>query len=273
MKFVFLLLFSFYPAFAHEGHGGFFHPCHDDELSVLSRSNQELSKNVLKSSALLSAKDFYKKFKHSNGMLVKGSKNVEDASLEKASEIVEKMLIKRPDLRRQLISNKADIVIIAKNENYCEIPEAQDLAASATFDGRSFCNICGGGGVFGRPITTVCEDNLLKTDKDPYHKQEDILTHEFAHTIHLLGMGEEEQKKIADLYNEAKTKNIFVKNKKGNEPYAMANDQEFFASFTAAWFGVHNPESDATPEGLVNRDSIKEKFPALYNFLKSVYPE
>ncbi len=273
MRVALVLLFTFFPVFAHEGHGGFYHPCHDDELSVLSAGHKELSKNALKSAALLPGAEFYKKFKHTKGMLVKGSKNVDDASLEKASEIVERMLAKRPDLRKQLIENKADVVIIAKNENYCQIPEARDLAQAATFDGRSFCDICGGGGVIGRPITTVCEDNLLKTDKDPYHKKEDILTHEFAHTIHILGMDIKEKNQIIELFDEAKLKGIFSKNKNGGKPYAMANDVEFFASFSAVWFGVHNPESDATPEGVVNRDSIKEKFPALYDFLKTVYDE
>lgn len=274
MKLVLIFLFALFPVYAHEGHGGFFHPCHEsDELSVLSEANKDLSKVALKSSTLLSAADFYKKFKHNKGLLIKGSKNIDEASLVRANETVEKMLAKRPDIRKELVSNKADIVIIAKNENYCEIPEAQDLAKAETFDGRSFCDICGGGGVPGRPITTVCEHNLLKTDKDPYHKKEDILTHEFAHTIHLLGMSEKEKSTIKELYDEAAKKGMFAKNKSGGRPYTMANDEEFFASFTAVWFGAHNPDSDATPEGVVNRDSIKEKFPALYDFLKTIYPE
>lgn len=273
MKLAVILFFILFPAFAHEGHGGFFHPCHDDELSVMPQAALELADSALKSSTKLSVAEFYKKFKNSNGIIIKGSANIEASALERASGIVEKMLVKRPDLRSSLIANHADVAIIATNETFCDIPETSDLASTNTFDGRNFCSICGGGGVIGRPVTTVCEDNLLKTKKDPYHGSEDILTHEFAHTIHLVGMNSMEQKKIADLYEEAKTKGMFTKNQKGEAPYAMANDQEFFASFSAAWFGVHNPNSDATPAELKGRDSIKEKFPALYDFLKSVYGE
>lgn len=217
--------------------------------------------------------NFYKKFKRSNGILIKGSAQIEDQSLERASTIVEKMISIRPDIRERLLANSAEVAVIAKSESYCDLPEAQDLKGKKTFDGRDFCSICGGGGVFGRPITAICEDNLLRTPKDPYSGKEDILTHEFAHTMHLLGMNKGDKESVTSMFLEAKKKGEFEKNLYGEPAYMMANEQEFFACLSVVWFGVHNPKSSALSADLESRESIKKKFPAMFYFLKSIYPE
>lgn len=247
-------------------------PCKNNQADI-SKPGEHLdsmTSDVLKE---LSITDFYKKSKAVNGIIVKGSNSIDDLSLTRASETIDKMISKRADIRARMITNKADVVVIAQNENYCDIPEARSLKNTKTFDGRSFCSICGGGGVIGRPITTVCEDNLLKTKKDPYHGTEDILTHEFAHAMHLLGMNDEDKRELTSLYTDAKSKGIFEKNSKNEATYMMANEQEFFACLSAAWFGVHNPKSPSVSQELVNRESIKEKLPDMYEFMKSIYPE
>ena len=272
MKTLVFLLFLMSVAIAHEGHESNV-PCQEGTAVVLNKNAETLDGSVKKAVSLLSAKDFYKKFKLTNGLGIKGSSAIENESLDKAAAIIEKMISKRPDIRKKLIELNAEVVVIAKSENYCDMPEARDLKDKRTFDGRSFCDICGGGGVIGRPITTVCEDNLLKTPNDPYHGTEDILTHEFAHTMHVMGMNEGDQKKLTKLYEEAKNKKIFEKNADNELTYMMANEQEFFACLSAAWFGVHNPKSPSISPELVDRSSIKEKLPAVYEFMKSIYPE
>lgn len=217
--------------------------------------------------------NFYTKFKRSQGLLIKGSKLVEDQSLEKASKVIDRMIFKRVDIKERLMGNMAEISIIAKHESYCDLPEARDLRGKKTFDGRDFCKICGGGGVMGRPITAVCEDNLLKTASDPYFGKEDILTHEFAHTIHLLGMNDSDKKVVTAMFMSAKKKGTFEKNLYGKPAYMMANEEEFFACLSAVWFGVHNPKSVSLSAELNGRESIKLKLPGMYYFLKSIYPE
>lgn len=268
---LFLFILSF-KLLAHEGHDSSV-PCKEAKSEVMGNPESGLIENTNKALSVLSAKEFYKKFKSTKGLSVKGSVSIEDLSLEKAAVTIEKMISKRPDIRERLIKENAEVVIIAKNENYCDIPEARDLKDKKTFDGRSFCDICGGGGVVGRPITTVCEDNLLKTKDDPYHGSEDILTHEFAHTMHILGMDELDKKSVTKLYEEAKKNHVFEKNVDKQPTYMMANEQEFFACLSAAWFGVHNPKSPAISPDLIDRNSIQEKFPAAYEFLKTIYPE
>ncbi len=266
-----LLLTTTTQVLAHQDDEG--NPCRHNQLENGTSRAEILKKQTGDIVAKLLPAEFYKKSKSMNGLLVKGSQSIENQSLSKASDIISKMISKRQDIQTRLIANKADVVIIAKSENYCDIPEAQSLRDEKTFDGRDFCSICGGGGVPGRPITTVCEDNLLKTEKDPYHGTEDILTHEFAHTMHILGMDSFDKKKITDVYTAAKAKGIFEHNAEGKPTYMMANEQEFFACLSAAWFGVHNPHSPSVSPDLVNRESIKEKLPEMYEFMKSIYPE
>ncbi len=41
----------------------------------------------------------------------------------------------------------------------------------------------------GSPVTTCAEENILAYQIDKYHA-EDILIHEFAHSIHLIGISQ-----------------------------------------------------------------------------------
>lgn len=217
--------------------------------------------------------DYYQKYKIQRGIVAKGSSNIKDEALEQALHISEVMLSKRDDIRKRLIENKVSIAIFTGEENYCDLPEAHDLKNVKTFDGRSYCDICGVGAVRVRPITSICEDNLLKTKDDPYYGTEDILTHEFAHSIHVLGMKSEEKKELTRLYKHAVDKNIFSINKKDERPYMILNEEEFFATLSAVWFGVHNPNSSSVSKGLLNREVIKIQHPEMYEFLKTIYPE
>ena len=48
-----------------------------------------------------------------------------------------------------------------------------------TFDGRPYSSLAGTGGKRG----VIVEDNVLCNAQDPYNKQDNILVHEYAHTI------------------------------------------------------------------------------------------
>lgn len=181
--------------------------CSPNFLNIpLGMKEDDFLKLSEKIKGLILQKPFYEKVSSAGGVIVKGSKNIDEKSLAKASLVVQDMLSKRPDIKQNIIDKNVSIVIIAKNENYCDLPETQDLKNQSTFDGRSFCSICGAGANETRPITAVCEDNLLKTKDDPYFGTEDILTHELAHTIHLMGMSPREKERLLSLYEEVKKK-------------------------------------------------------------------
>lgn len=248
--------------------------CSMESLEIpLGMKKDDLIELSDKIKGLLLQEPFYEKVSSAGGVIVKGSKNIDDQSLSKASLVVQAMLSKRPDIKQNIIDKNVSIVVIAKNENYCDLPETQDLKNQSTFDGRSFCTICGAGANEIRPITAVCEDNLLKTKNDPYFGTEDILTHELAHTIHLMGMNSREKERLMSLYEEVKKKGKYELNKEGTPTYMMANEEEFFACLSAMWFNVHNPKSYAFSPALNNRETLKAKLPAVYEFLREFYPD
>ena len=53
-----------------------------------------------------------------------------------------------------------------------------------TGDGRPYDSLAGLGG----PRTVVLDDNVMCTKNDPYDGKNNILVHEFAHTVHRFGL-------------------------------------------------------------------------------------
>ena len=61
---------------------------------------------------------------------------------------------------------------------------ASDCFNTCTGDGRKYDSLAGLGG----SRATCLDDNYMCTDSDPYLHTDNILVHEFAHTIHYYGL-------------------------------------------------------------------------------------
>ena len=134
---------------------------------------------------------FYQKYIDASGIAIVGSKSVCDRSLQVAYEIINEMLSMRPDIRTKLIEQNIFVAVFAVNEKMTNIPENQDLAGkwADPTKTRTFDDLCGSGGVNGRP-TTICERNLIGIN-DPYYGRYSVLIHEFGHTIQNQGLDSE----------------------------------------------------------------------------------
>ncbi|XP_048737548.2 uncharacterized protein LOC130046264 [Ostrea edulis] len=102
-------------------------------------------------------------------------------------------------------------------------------AATCTFDGRKYNTLAGVGG------NTCCilEDNLLCNGRDPYFHQNNILVHEFAHTIHS-HLPSSIKTQITEAYNNARSRGIW-----SASSYAMSNEREYWAEGTGSFFMVN----------------------------------
>ena len=60
-----------------------------------------------------------------------------------------------------------------------------ECKVTCTGDGRKLCT-----GTYGMASirATVDEENVLCTNRDPYHKKQNILVHEFSHTVMFYGL-------------------------------------------------------------------------------------
>jgi hypothetical protein len=156
-------------------------------------------------------------------------------------------------------------------EKLTDIPEDRDLAGEwlDQKQSRTFDELCGSGGVTGRP-TTICERNLIGIN-DPYRGRASILIHEFAHTIQNQGLDPTNSTLINNEFTRAQSANIF-RTANGNVSYMMTNSHEFFAEATATWFRATDPSNPAISPEQIDRAHLAYYAPKLYSLLSAIYP-
>jgi alpha-glucosidase len=103
------------------------------------------------------------------------STNTSDLALLEARYIISHMLPADGRVLEALASNEAKVVIMAYDEFTTDLPEQRNMKPAVYWDSRAR----GLGGL----TCSGAEENLLCFPGDPY-STENILIHEFAHTIH-----------------------------------------------------------------------------------------
>lgn len=213
---------------------------------------------------------FYKKYLNANGIGIASSWRVPDSALYQAWRIIKFMTEKLPDeVLNSLIEKKTRITVMARYEGTTDVPEHAYLAkdTSINWDLRAR----GLGGDEESSLTSCAEENLLCYQIDKYHA-EDILIHEFAHTIHGAGIipvnasfNDLLQEKLDKALSEGKYKRT----------YAATNIWEYWAEGVQNWFNV-NAEV-AVPDGKHNwvntREDMKKYDPDLYEIISQYFPE
>src|SRR5262249_44228483 len=126
---------------------------------------------------------FYNKHVSVHGFPVVGSAKVSDFAVREAAFLIDNMLAKRPDILAALVKNKVRCAVMAYSERTTDIPEHSDLKDPVYWNRRAR----GLGPTRIRPAVSCAEENLLCFPGDPY-VGENILIHEFAHAIHLMGL-------------------------------------------------------------------------------------
>ena len=136
--------------------------------------------------ASLHLNSFYKKYLDANGIPIISSWRVPDSAMYKAREIILFMTNDLPkEVLAQMVKVGTKVGVMARYEGTTDIPEHAYLAkdTSINWDLRAR----GLGGDMTCPLTTCAEENILGYQIDKYHA-EDILIHEFSHSIHLIGI-------------------------------------------------------------------------------------
>lgn len=215
---------------------------------------------------------FYKKYMNVNGIHVVSSWRVPDSCFYAAFVSIKALTDVLPaDVMKSLTDHNTRIGIMARYEGTTDIPEHAHLASDTTMNWDLRAR--GLGGSIELPYSTSAEENILAYQIDKYHA-EDILIHEFAHTIHAVGIlpanpgfNEELQSALDAALAEGKWQNV----------YAATNVWEYWAEGVQNWFNV-NAEVDAdNGDGKHNkintREELKQYDPRLYNILAGFFPE
>jgi hypothetical protein len=234
--------------------------------------------------AELAIDTFYKKYTDAFGIPVVSSDKTPNSALLVARDIINYMLMKRPDIREVLVQRKARVLIMAESEMETDLPERRDWKKPTKTDQRLTPgereNYDKPGGIgsqtdreywnkrargMGGIVTSCAEENLLGYPGTRYYG-ENILVHEFSHMM-MNGLRTADTalfNEIRPAYEAAKAKGMY----KGQ--YAINTVAEYWAEGTQWWFWSNFEFMDGTTR-LQTPDDLKSYDPTLYHILERVY--
>lgn len=207
---------------------------------------------------------FYAKGVTGDGVPVFASSRAEDGALLEAARLVRRMLTGAPRLERALVSANLRVTVMAVDEFTTNVPEHSGLRPKTYWDRRAR----GLGGTPRRPVVSCGEENLLGLPGDPY-RGENILIHEFAHAVHLVGMAAIDpgfDRRLRAAYDAAKRDGLW------GGTYAITRPAEYFAEGVQDWFGC-NMATGPLYSKLTTRDALGRYDPRLTGLLAEAFGE
>lgn len=231
--------------------------------NVVAQGGGDVFPSVGKPPAELDLNPFYKKYVNANGIHIVGSHRVPDSAFHAAYRTIYAVTsCLRDDVLAELVKRGARVGIMARYEGTTDIPEHAYLENDTTEDWNWDVRARGLGGSLELPLNTCAEENLLCYQIDKYHA-EDILIHEFAHTIHAVGINPLEPEfsdRLTEELEKAQEKGLWI------NTYAATNYWEYWAEGVQNWFNA-NAEVER-PDGKHNwvntKDDMQKYDPVLY---------
>lgn len=213
---------------------------------------------------------FYKKYVDVNGIPLVSSWRVPDSCFVAAHRTLYAMTSMLPkNVLDSMIARGTRTAIMARYEGTTDLPEHHYLVndTSINWDVRAR----GLEGTLEIPVTSCAEENILAYQIDKYHA-EDILIHEFSHSIHMIGLTlavPDFNDRLEKCYQNAMEKGI-LKN-----TYRETNKEEYWAEGVQDWFNVNAemPYPDGKHWWCNSRSDLKKYDPELYNLLAEYFPQ
>ena len=213
---------------------------------------------------------FYTKYVDVNGIPLISSWRVPDSAFVAAHRTLYAMTSMLPKaVLDSMVGRGTRVAIMGRYEGTTDIPEHRHLAndTALNWDLRAR----GLGGDLELPLTSCAEENVLAYQIDKYHA-EDILIHEFAHSIHLIGLMlaiPDFDSRLKMCYERAKQRGIL------DATYRITDKEEYFAEAVQDWFNVNaeTPHADGKHNWCNTREELQEYDPDLYNLLALYFPK
>ena len=184
---------------------------------------------------------FYKKNLNCDGIIIKGSENVNNQSFIVACERIQKMLRHtHKNVKKNLLENELDYSIIGINESITDLPEHNHMKNKiGGYSGRSKGTIDNCRGMRHGSTVFCSEENLINQgSKSKYSENiKDIFIHESAHGIMAFGLDKDTKTKIYNIWDNAKKSGLW--NIKNKNAYALSNSGEYFAELSMWYYGGH----------------------------------
>lgn len=211
---------------------------------------------------------FYTKYVTANGIPIVSSNQVPDNAFCIAYDAVRNMTANLPTaVINNMIANNAKLAIMGSTQVTTNIPEHSTLPT--LYPNTNWNSFRGIGGTLFIPTASCAEENLLCYANDPY-LGESITVHEFAHSIHNLGLAttfSNFNQNLQAIYDAA------IVQGKWQNTYAATNATEYFAEGVQSFF---NTNLEAIPaNGIHNYVNTKSELqaydPSLYNLIATYF--
>ncbi len=203
------------------------------------------------------ARGFYAKYVEVDGMPIVASAEVADEALLRTRDIVRHMLAGRPDVVQAMVEREMYLIIIGKDQLYCDMPEYRNHPDPAFQNERVR-------GTGGRP-TSFGEENLLSLSLDRYD-DESIAVHEFCHTIDgAVGTIDPTWRdRMRAAYENAVAKGLY------KDAYAGSNAGEYWAEIGQAYFDCNRVNNwNHGPVGA--REQLRQYDPEGYELARTTF--
>ncbi len=212
---------------------------------------------------------FYEKFCVTDGLAIVASAEVPDAALQRATAIVGALLTPvDPDAVAAIVAADVRVGVIGVDQVTTDLPEHADL--DAAFPGTDWdTRTRGVAATRARPLTSSAEENLLCLPSDVY-AGESILVHEFAHTVHELGVATVDasfQARLEAAYATAMAADRWT------DTYAATNATEYWAEGVQSYFDVNGfaQPADGVHNDVATRTALQAYDPALFALVDEVF--
>ena len=154
------------------------------------------------------------------------------------------------------------MAVIGKNDQTTDLPEYVGLRTKADFWNKRARGL---GATSAAPASSVGEENLLGLVTDRY-RGESIMVHEFAHTLHTMGLNSLDPRfepRLKETFARANKKQLWAKS------YAATDHLEYWAEGVQSYFDANMPVSrpDGIHNGVATCVALKQDDPELYNLI------
>jgi len=213
--------------------------------------------------------EFYQQYCDADGIPILASSEVDPEALRIAKHRINIMTRNLSGkVKWAMIDAQTRIAILGKNEVMTDIPEKSDL--NEAFPYKNWNEGSRGlGPTKKRPVAVTGEENVLclKGNQLP---GSDTFVHEFAHTVHRMGL------RTADPNFDVELKKAYedavVKRGLWKGTYASTNYREYWAVAVQIWFDVNYTKRSKHKNYINTKAQLVYYDPALYNLVAKYFP-
>jgi hypothetical protein len=222
--------------------------------------------------ATLNLDPFYTKYCSVRGIPLVSAAVVPDAALTQAWKTLDKMLegVATTNLQK-IIANKTRVGILGVNQVTTQMPEYKNLDKDFPLPGGESWDTRarGLGATPNIPLSSGAEENILCYSSDRY-KGEDILLHEFAHTVLIMGVEFADTNflnRLKTAYKDATTKGLWA------NTYADDTVDEYWAEGVQDYYNtnIESIPSNGIHNEINTRIELKTYDPALFGLIQEIF--